>query len=258
VILFAPNFTATPLFRISSGGGTPEQVTSVEKIKGAHAYPQFLPDQKHFLFTSGSPTRAPFIASLDGKEIKQILPGPVGRVVYASDRLLYVREKTLMAQPFDIKKFETTGEPVAMIDGIGFDGSFYSFWPSNNGTLSYSTIDSLSTQLEWVDRSGRQLQEVTSPGSYIEPYLSSDEKKLVVGRIADSSTNRVNIWTLDLERKSFSRFNVANSNQYGPVLAPDGNTIFYSGIGTFQGFDIYQKAAGGALAEQVLVSSANS
>jgi serine/threonine protein kinase len=258
VILFAPNFTATPVFRISSGGGTPQAVTSLEKVKGAHIFPQFLPDQKHFLFSVGSPTRAAFVGSLDGGELKKILPGPVGRTAYASGMLLYVREKTLLAQPFDVKKFETTGDPVALIDGIGFDGSFHSFWPSENGILSYSTVDSVSTQLEWVDRNGRQLQEITAPGSYIEPYLSRDEKKLVLGRIADSSTNRVNIWTLDLERKSFSRFNVADSNQYGPVLSPDGGTIFYSGIGPSQAFDIYQKPAGGALPEQVLVGTPNS
>jgi Tol biopolymer transport system component len=63
---------------------------------------------------------------------------------------------------------------------------------------------------------------------------------------------------MDLDRKSFSRFNVANSNQYGPVLSPDGSTIFYSGIGSAQAFDIFQKAAGGALPEQVLVASSKS
>jgi serine/threonine protein kinase len=258
VIIFSPNFTASPILRISSGGGTPQVVTSLQKVKGAHIYPQFLPDQKHFIFSAGSPTRAAFVAPLEGGEPKRIVPGPVGRIAYASGMLLYVREKTLLAQPFDVKKLETTGEPVALIDGIGFDGSFHSFWPSQNGIMVYSTVDSVNTQLEWVDRNGRQLQEITVPGSYIEPYLSRDEKKLVLGRIADSTSNRVNIWTLDLDRKSFSRFNVANSNQYGPVLSPDGSTIFYSGIGTGGAFDIFQKAAGGALPEQVLVASPNS
>src|SRR5262249_44174441 len=50
-IVFTPN-PLDGLYRISSSGGTPEQITSLDPagLESSHRFPQFLPDGKHFIF----------------------------------------------------------------------------------------------------------------------------------------------------------------------------------------------------------------
>src|SRR6185369_1137168 len=52
VIVFAPTISSE-LYRISAGGGRPEQVTKFERKQVRHRWPWFLPDGKHFLYGAG-------------------------------------------------------------------------------------------------------------------------------------------------------------------------------------------------------------
>src|SRR5262249_11061652 len=77
VIVFA-QATTGPLFRISSNGGVPVQLTELDKTLGeiSHRQPYFLPDERHFLFTviSDKPENSGvYVGSLDSKERKRLL-----------------------------------------------------------------------------------------------------------------------------------------------------------------------------------------
>ena len=52
-IVFAPSANAG-LQRVSSAGGTPVPLTTPEKGEGAHRWPWFLPDNRHFLYVSAT------------------------------------------------------------------------------------------------------------------------------------------------------------------------------------------------------------
>jgi len=92
-------------------------VTSLDESKGqtTHRWPQFLPDGRHFLYLAGNPfalenpTNTIMVGSLDSKESKILLPTH-SNAVYSSGHLLYLRSNALMAQPFDAKPLEFTGE----------------------------------------------------------------------------------------------------------------------------------------------------
>jgi len=55
VIVFSPD-TASGLYRISSSGGVQAPLTTLDETRqeASHKHPQFLPDQKHFLFLATS------------------------------------------------------------------------------------------------------------------------------------------------------------------------------------------------------------
>ena len=54
--------------------------------------------------------------------------------------LLFVRDRTLVAQPFDAKALKTTGEPVPLAEKIGTDNvGLARFSVSSNGVLAYRT-----------------------------------------------------------------------------------------------------------------------
>ena len=126
------------------------------------AWPVFLEDGTHFLyFRSGSPETAGIYAgSLDTKPADQsqtrILANPL-TANYANGYLFFMREMTMMAQPFDRRRLQLTGTAVAIADAIRttwFGTEVFSV--SSGGALAYATAPAVeSSQLTWVDRQGK-------------------------------------------------------------------------------------------------------
>jgi serine/threonine-protein kinase len=84
------------------------------------AYPSFLPDGEHFLFTqpvNDVPTL--MVGSIDGAPAQPLVPSD-SRGVYASEFILYVRQGTLFAHPFEAATRTTSGEPIRLLDDIEF------------------------------------------------------------------------------------------------------------------------------------------
>ena len=74
------------------------------RLTTSHRWLQFLPDGKHFLFyaegTAG-PNTAAYAGSLEGSELKLLIPNDSKAVYVESGYLLFIRQGTLMAQRFD-------------------------------------------------------------------------------------------------------------------------------------------------------------
>ena len=96
--------------RVSSAGGVPTVVTTLDPATGEtnHRWPHFLPDGRHFLYTAIDGTCCPAskpatirIGSLDPADAAVTLLQAESSVSYASGHLLFARDETLMAQPFD-------------------------------------------------------------------------------------------------------------------------------------------------------------
>ena len=126
VILFSPS-PASPILRVPAAGGVPVPVTKLAENHGSgagHRFPVFLPNGVQFLYDVGSdnPDAAGVFAdSLDGIAAVRLLPD-TSNAVYAAPvapgapaYLLFRREETLMAQPFDATRLKTTGDmfPIA-------------------------------------------------------------------------------------------------------------------------------------------------
>ena len=150
-----------PIQRVPDIGGALVDVT--KKIDGLSRFePQFLPDGRHFLYSvigGRSEANGIYVASLeDAAQAKRLLPdSTVTRFVPSeapgrSGYLLFVRETTLMAQPFDADMFTLTGQNFPVAESVG------RFSVSQNGALAYMADGPTPRQeLLWVDRSGRQL-----------------------------------------------------------------------------------------------------
>jgi len=144
-IVFAPFYTG-PLYRLSRSGGVPTPVTRLARPGSGqgHHWPFFLPDGKHFLYFVDWSTAEDkqddgiYVGSLDPGEPKLISRELSGTVVYASGNLLYVRDSSLMAQPFSVDRLETTGPPVPIAQQQLQKDMVHSqsgFSPSQNGVL---------------------------------------------------------------------------------------------------------------------------
>jgi eukaryotic-like serine/threonine-protein kinase len=237
VILFAPT-VSSPIHRVSAAGGAATPVTALDasKDESSHRWPNFLPDGRRFLYVAGSsfaskeiPTNSILVGSLDSKESK-LLFHTHANAIYTSEHLLFLRLNTLMAQPFDAKRLELTGEAFPVADPVQEDeGRMHGvFSASENGVLTY--VEGASGggwQLIWVDRSGKKLGEVPGADAYADAQISPDGKRLAF--TLRSSGN--DIWVYDIARgvKTRLTFGSASSqaNSAG-VWTPDGRQIAYS------------------------------
>jgi Tol biopolymer transport system component len=260
-IIFAPTFNGA-LYSISSGGGTPVQVTELDpsQQETSHRWPQFLPDGHHFLFFARSQHGAvssTYVGSLDRKDKKLLLRNPSNAIYTSPGYLLFVRESTLMAQAFDSKNLSLRGDAAPIGQGVLVNAPYSRaiLSASDNGVLAYGGAGKQEpSRLRWLDRTGKEISVVGDPGTYANPRLSPDGTKLAVA-IADVSRAATDIWIYDLVNGGKTRLTFSASLNYSPIWSPDGRQIvFYSNRKT--GFpQLFRKAASGEGSDELLLDS---
>ena len=224
VIVFAPS-AAAGLFRVSATGGEPAAVTILDAVNSetSHRWPQFLPDGRQFVFLA-QPGNSIRVGSLDSDAHKALLNAD-SKALYSVGYLLFVREDTLMAQPFDPSRAELTGDAVPVADDIRVNQILgrAAFAVSESGVLTYRS-GTANSRLVWFDRSGRELATVGEEGSYPTFELSPDGTRSVVSRIESS---RQNLWVIDLQRNSMSRLTLEDAGHVDPRWSPDSREVIF-------------------------------
>lgn len=255
--------TSSGLFRVPAAGGTATPLTTLDRSlkERAHWYPWFLPDGRHFLYTATPDVieqSAIYVADMDAKDPprsrREVLPA-VSFAMYApSGYILFLRERTVMAQPFDARRGETTGEAVPVAEQVDHPGGSTSgsFAISQNGVLAYiSGVTDASGQISWFDRAGKEISKVGAPGSYGNLRLSPDEKRIAFER-NDEQSRTPDIWVMDLVRGVTSRLTFDPAPDNFPLWSPDGMQILYANKRSGR-WDFYVKAATGAGHERLLL-----
>jgi serine/threonine protein kinase len=232
VIVFAPSNRA-PLHRVPAAGGAPEPVTALDAARGenSHRFPHFLPDGRHFLFTARAAVRentGVYVGSLDSKEVKRLL-SVLSPAVYApSGHLLFVRDGALLAQRFDAKALELSGDVQAIYGDVAHQtqGAAAAFATSADGRVLAWGVE-VPREFTWFDRSGAKLGAVGPSATYEQLRLSPDGKRAAVVRHDDDTGNR-DIWVVDLDSGALARLTSDPANDWFPVWSPDGAELLYA------------------------------
>ena len=251
VILFLPK--AGPLFRIPASGGTPEAVTVVDR--NTHSDPFFLRDGRRFIFQvtdlSNSGSGGIYVGDLLKEEPPKRLLAINSNVVVADGHLLFVRDRTLMAQPFDEDRLELSGNPVVIgedleLSSLPVGGSFTA---SSTGTLAYrSGLASVRTQLAWFDRQGTRLSTVGDATDQMTVSLSPDGAQAALS-VLDTARNTRDIAVVDLKRNGLlNRFTFDPADDMSPVWTHDGRDIIFASRRNGR-LDLFKKPANGVGAE---------
>src|SRR5262249_11236246 len=159
----------------------------------------------HFLFlarTPASENSAIFVGSLSSKERKFVIKVHSRMAYDHSGFLMFVRDGSLMAQPFDARGLKVTGDPFPIADQVRYNPlpGQASLAVSDNGVLAYRTgEDAGKVKLLWMDRSGKSLGEAAPPGTYKNPELSPDGSRVVLQQ-RDPKTTADDIWFIDTMR----------------------------------------------------------
>jgi len=235
-IIFAPS-PSSPLFRVPATGGEPQPLTTLDEAnkEATHRWPQVLPGGEAVLFTSHTQPAGGFdkasieVLILKTGERKVLHRGGSYARFVPSGHLVFVNEATLFAAPFDLGKLELTGSPAPVVQdvswGISDGGAQYSF--SDTGRLAYARGDRAVPEypVVWVDRSGRTSPLFEERGSYANPRLSPDGKRLSLTVLREGNWD---VWVYDLERSVSTRLTFDEGSDTEQIWSPDGEYIAYS------------------------------
>jgi len=260
-IVFSPDYR-TELFRVRATGGTPEKLTTLDRARhSSHRWPMATADGRAVVYLATNHESAKQKESelrwirLDGEGDHALVPS-LANGVAAGDRLLFVRDKTLFAQPFDAASGELSGDPEIVAQDVLIDPSTWrATFAVAAGRLLYSPAGAATgSHLSRVERTGRPIEELAPDGVYGEVALSPDGRRLAVGRGTPSD-----IWVLDLERKTFGRFSFEAGDEQGPTWSRDGRWLYYTAFDSGGGGSrVYRKAADGAAAAELIHQAASS
>jgi Tol biopolymer transport system component len=252
-IVFTPNIRAA-LFKVSSSGGTPQQLTTLDKQAGevTQRWPQVLPGGEAVLFTSnthgGNYEDADIeVYSMASGQRKTVQHGGFYARYVPTGHVVYVHEGTLFAVPFNLKRLEVTGQPAPILEGVSAvpgDGSAqFSFSEAGNLVYVAGRGGFQPVSIYWMDRQGKFTPLRETPGDYYNPAFSPDGKRLAL-EISDGKT--ADIWVYEWERDTLTRLTFGGEGRnLSPVWTPDGQRITYSFLENAGAVDLYWKRADG-------------
>jgi eukaryotic-like serine/threonine-protein kinase len=262
IILFSPSASSS-LLQVAATGGPVTALTTLDRARGenTHRWPLFLPDGRHLLYLVRGDTphiNGIYLTSLERPREKTPILETSMAAAYSPAHgkhpayLYWVRQQTLLAQPFDTEHAQFSGEAVpvpgahivALAPGFGRS----SFSVSNDGVVLFGT-GSDRYQLSWLNREGKLLSTVGEPDRYAAVRISPDGKR-VVAVLADSSGNP-DTWLLELARGIPSRLTFGGSFGTG-AWSPDGQRIAYHLLNNTK---LLAKSATGAGQEETVLLS---
>jgi serine/threonine protein kinase len=263
-IIVLPVDQTVGISQVPDGGGVPKEITTLDKSRNeqTHRWPYFLPDGKHFLYFSrttsigsGGELDAIVVASIDGTVNKRLLAG-TSNVAYASGHILYMRENSLMAHPFDPDALELRGDPFPIAEALQFSPrySVASFAVSNNGALIYEgRSSSLTPELALIDLKGKKYVSLREAEVFVSARLSPDGRKIAMDLYHTGARNS-DLWLYEIDRGVNTRFTFDPAVEWYPVWSPDGNRIVFA-TNRKGRHDLYVKVSSGASNEQPLLET---
>jgi len=262
VIVFTPDAAlGVGLYRVSASGGTPTLISTPDRGRGedSHRWPMFLPDGTHFLymtanFSGQKGVDAIFVGSLESNE-KHFVVEASGNAAYAAPGyLLFYRDRNLLAQRFDLKRFTLIGEPTAILTEIQnlLPVKRAVFAVSDNGVLVAQTGSVITlSQPVWFDRKGNQVGLVSKPGVYGNVSIGPNGRSVAVNK-ADVGSLNTDIWTYDLHRDSARRLTFDTAFIAAPIWSPDAKRlVFFSN--RQHGNDLHVKNSDGTKEETIIL-----
>src|SRR5262249_10189579 len=219
------------LFRLSDRGGDPIRVTTVAPPEDAHFRPCFLPDGRRFIYFANMPWSGPAselrLGSLDSKGSRVVARVESRAEFVAPGYLAYVREGTLIVQPFDARSARLRGEPRPIVNDVSYymSNGFAGFSFSQSGALVYTTA-SPSSLVQWLSRDGKVIGPL-GPPSVIGTFRISPDGSRVAMSVTERRTGTGDIWLFDRGRGIPTRLHSDPVGQTYPVWSPDGATIAY-------------------------------
>jgi serine/threonine protein kinase len=260
-VLVVGGYRAGAMRLVPESGGSVTNLTTLDRSRKelAHGIPALLPDGRHFLYVrvgGDQSANGLYLGSIDltpeEQEPARLLAA--SHAVFATSAagdgmLLYLRQATLVAQPFDSGRLAFAGEPVPIVEGVGNFGAL-GFFSGGAGAVAYRSGARVSggreSQLTWLDRAGKPTAVVGDPASFDGIRLSPDGRRAAVVQVglSDTGLGNVDLWIVDLARGVPQRITSSPDPERGGTWSPSGDRIIFQSVRDGAS-DLYVMPAGG-------------
>lgn len=269
---------ATPrgIVEVPANGGAAQPLVMVDEKKGEVAHgPQLVAGGRAVLFTlrTGAVTwddSAIVVHELaTGRRTLLVSGGTDGRVL-PTGHLVYFREATLFAMPFDEARLSVAGGAVPVQQGVqqagansGSSGAAQMAW-SNEGALAFIPGSEFQTEraFVWFNRQGKEERAGMPDRAYAiggsALRVSPDGARVAVVVLAAQtalirSANQQrpgggDIWVGDITRGTMTRLTFTGQ-AFSPIWMPDGRRVCYD-----NGREAFCQAADGSGPAQVMLT----
>ena len=234
LIVFAP-FNRLPLHRVAAAGGTSEPLTELDpgRNENSHRWPHFLPGGRHVLYTARSDVTkntGVYVMDLETGTRQWLLEAQSQAIYVSSGHLLFVRDGALLAQAFDVRKTQLSGEPSGVVGGIdhnttGAQGLFAASY--EGGVLAYRGGFDQAAELVRFDRAGVRQGAVSEEAEWVDLELSPDGARVALVRVDSVSGNR-DIWLLELITGRLTKWSAHPATDWHPIWSPDSRHLMFA------------------------------
>ena len=215
-----------------------------------------LPDGKAVLFTvwSGSLDGARIaVQSLDTGEQRMLVDGTNPR--YApTGHIIFGRDGSLWAVPFDVDALEVTGPITPVLEGVQINGGGLAlFTLAGDGSLTYVAAGVQGRRmLTWVDREGQEEPLGAEARTYTDPAVSPDGTRVAVTVLDLGNTD---VWIWSLAGRTLTRLTFDAGFDQAPLWTPDSARVVFSSLR--EGGGLFWKAADGTGEVEPLMETPN-
>jgi len=204
-------------------------------------------------FSGRKGVNAIFVGALDSNEKRFIVEATANVAYAAPGYLLFPREKTLLAQRFDPKRFTLSAEPTAILTDIQYQPQVLRavFAVSDDGLLIAQTGSGVVfSQLLWFDRKGNAGGSIGKPDVYGNLSMAPNGRSVAVDK-ADMASLNTDVWTYELQREGAKRLTFDPAFDVAAIWSPDASRLVFSSNRSLH-VDLYMKNSDGALEEKAI------
>ena len=214
---------------VSPNGGVSRHATQPDDEAAPHRWPHVLPNGQGAVFVTQRWDEGRIaVLSLESGDTHVLDELGTYPRYATSGHIVFARERTLFAAPFDPNRLALTGPAVPVLDNVGQGGAGEAYFDiSQEGALVYiSGQTKPTTGLVWVDREGQsRALGPRRPATWNTPRLSPNGELILAS--LEPQDAPPNLWLLDTARPSLTRLTTSGGGDTDPVWSPDRDAVFY-------------------------------
>ena len=221
---------ADGMYLVPASGGSPQRLAPAPEAQceGCVAWPHFLPDGRRFLYTvvgADASVSGIYVGQLGSSDGRRLLDAASSSTYVSPGLLSFARSGTLYVQKVDTDRLVLTGEPVPVSDSVAYNAKTARVLAATSETGVLAFRKALTTELVWVDRTGKPQNVAAPPATYVGFAIAPDGRRVAAARV-DPRAGTSDVWVFDQERE----LRVTDSPDWDgdPVWSEDGLNVVYS------------------------------
>jgi Tol biopolymer transport system component len=251
-LIYAPTANGGLMRRDTAGFVAPFTTLDATAGETSHSWPAFLPGGRHvvFLVSASQASRAGiWIAALDAPSARRRLLAADAQPIVGGDQVLYLRDRTLMAQPLDPATLEPAGRATVVGLDVGRGPIGQVFATVAGDLLIHGAPGTAMRELRWLARDGQPAGPTSEPIDAWDLRIAPDGRRVVITEV-DRQLRTLDVFVRTGSQPAPLRLSLSTDADESGVWSPDGLRIAWAG----QRRKIMVRGAGAVLPEQIVAA----